>query len=97
MSRSYRHSSWRPDKSFKNHTYPYQRNAQTEANHRVRQYTKRKLRLALATDIDTISLPQHMEYKRLYDSWDISDYKFRWDPTYEGYDNYMPRHKWFGK
>ena len=94
MSRSYRHSGWRTDKSWANRTYPYRRSSQTQANHRVRQYTKRKLRLALAIDIDTLSLPQHMDYKRLYDSWDIVDYKGRWDPSY---DNYMPRYKWFGK
>ena len=97
MSRSYRHSGWRTDKSWANRTYDRHLHNKTFANHTVRQQNRQALIKAMKTDIDTLSIPQNMQYRKQYNSYDIQDYKFYWRKEYEGDENYYPKWKWFGK
>lgn len=83
MSRSYHRGFWRTDKSFANRTLPKHYQSKTIANHKVRQQNKRALMKAIKTDIDNLSIPQHKQYRKQYDSWEIVDYKFRYRPEYE--------------
>lgn len=92
MSRSYRKNLVLTDRST-NHRYKFQPDNKTIANRATRRKNKRELQNAVE-NYDNYSFINNKQYRKLYESYNIVDYKARYNKYY---DSFLPKYKFKNK